>query len=58
MRSSRKDKAAGKADSIGGRVLEFWGRLTGDRSASAKGKAARGRGKFRSGKAQAKRGRR
>jgi len=58
MRSSRQDKAAGKADSLGGRVLEFWGKLTGDRGASAKGKAARGRGKFRSGKAETKRWRR
>jgi uncharacterized protein YjbJ (UPF0337 family) len=44
MRSARKDKAAGTADSIGGRILEAFGKLTGNRSAGAKGKAARGRG--------------
>jgi uncharacterized protein YjbJ (UPF0337 family) len=55
MRNASQDKAAGKADSLGGRVLEMWGKLTGDRSSSAKGKAARGRGKFRSGKGEAKR---
>ena len=54
MRSARQDKAAGTADSIGGRILEMFGKLTGDRGASAKGKAARGRGKMRSGKAKAK----
>jgi len=54
MRSSRQDKAAGKADTIAGRLLEAFGRLTGNRSASAKGKAARGRGAGRSAKGKVK----
>jgi uncharacterized protein YjbJ (UPF0337 family) len=54
MRSSRQDRAAGKADSIGGRLLEAFGKLTGDRKSTAKGKAARGRGRGRSAKAKGK----
>jgi uncharacterized protein YjbJ (UPF0337 family) len=54
MRSARKDKAAGKADTIGGHILEFFGKLTGDRKSQAKGKAARGRGAFRTGKGKVK----
>ena len=56
MRSGRKDKAAGKADSIGGRILEAFAKLTGNHKAGAKGKAARGRGGFRKSKGTAKRG--
>jgi len=56
MRSARRDKAAGKADTIAGRVLEAFSKLTGNRSAGAKGKAARGRGAGRSAKGRAKRG--
>jgi uncharacterized protein YjbJ (UPF0337 family) len=56
MRSGRKDRASGKADTIAGRVLEAFGKLTGNRSAGAKGKAARGRGAGRSVKGRAKRG--
>jgi uncharacterized protein YjbJ (UPF0337 family) len=56
MRSARKDRAAGKVDTIAGRVLEAFGKLTGNRSAGAKGKAARGRGAGRSAKGRAKRG--
>ena len=54
MRSSRKDKAAGKADSLGGRVLEAFSKLTGKRGAGAKGKAARGRGAARTTKGRVK----
>jgi uncharacterized protein YjbJ (UPF0337 family) len=50
MKSSRQDRAAGKADTIGGRILEAIGKLTGNRSTSAKGKAARARGRGRSAK--------
>ena len=56
MRSSGQDRAAGKADSIGGRLLEAWAKLTGDHSAGAKGKAARTRGAGRRAKGKAKRG--
>ena len=56
MRSARRDKAAGKADSIGGRILEAFSKLTGNRSAGAKGKAARGRGAGRRARGSDKRG--
>jgi uncharacterized protein YjbJ (UPF0337 family) len=55
MRSSRKDQAAGTLDKVAGRVLEAFGKLTGNRKSGAKGKAARGRGSARRGKAGAKR---
>lgn len=54
MRSGKNDRARGKADSFGGRVLEFISKLTGNKKTAAKGKAARGRGKYRSVKGQAK----
>jgi uncharacterized protein YjbJ (UPF0337 family) len=56
MRSGRRDKAAGGVDKIAGRVLEAFSKLTGNRSAGAKGKAARGRGAGRGAKGRAKRG--
>jgi uncharacterized protein YjbJ (UPF0337 family) len=56
MRSSRQDRAAGSADTIGGKLLEAWGKLTGNRSAGAKGKAARTRGAGRKVKGRAKAG--
>jgi uncharacterized protein YjbJ (UPF0337 family) len=54
MRSARQDKASGTIDKIAGRVLEAFGKLTGNRSAGAKGKAARGRGAGRRTKGRAK----
>ncbi|WP_037408863.1 CsbD family protein [Candidatus Solirubrobacter pratensis] len=56
MRSSRRDRAAGAVDTLAGRVLEAFGKLTGKRSTAAKGKAARGRGAGRSAKGRVKRG--
>jgi uncharacterized protein YjbJ (UPF0337 family) len=56
MRSSRQDHAAGSADTIAGRLLEAWAKLTGNHSAGAKGKAARTRGAGRRTKGRAKRG--
>jgi uncharacterized protein YjbJ (UPF0337 family) len=53
-RSARKDKASGTIDRVAGRVLEAIGKLTGRRSHQAKGKAARGRGRFRSARGGAK----
>jgi uncharacterized protein YjbJ (UPF0337 family) len=53
MRSARQDRAAGKADSLAGRILEAFAKLTGNRSAGAKGKAARTRGAGRSAKGRA-----
>jgi uncharacterized protein YjbJ (UPF0337 family) len=55
MRSSRQDRAAGGVDKVAGRILEAFGKLTGRRTTTAKGKAARGRGHGRSAKGRAKR---
>jgi uncharacterized protein YjbJ (UPF0337 family) len=55
MRSSRQDTIRGGIDKIAGRVLEAFGKLTGNRSAGAKGKAARARGAGRSVKGRVKR---
>jgi uncharacterized protein YjbJ (UPF0337 family) len=53
-KSARRDKAEGAVDKIAGRALELFSKLTGNRSAGAKGKAARGRGAGRSAKGKAK----
>jgi uncharacterized protein YjbJ (UPF0337 family) len=58
MRSAREDTIRGGIDKISGRVLEAFGKLTGNRSAGAKGKAARGRSAGRSAKGRLKRPRR
>jgi uncharacterized protein YjbJ (UPF0337 family) len=50
MTSPGRDTIRGGIDKIAGRVLEAFGKLTGNRSADAKGKAARGRGDGRSAK--------
>lgn len=55
MRSKRQDKASGTVDKVAGRVLDAFGKLTGNRRTQAKGKAARGRGFGRSTKGRAKR---
>lgn len=54
MKSSKRDKAEGTVDRIAGKVLAFFGRLTGNTSHRAKGNAAKGRGAFRSTKGKAK----
>jgi uncharacterized protein YjbJ (UPF0337 family) len=54
-KSAKRNKTEGKLDKLGGRVLEAWSKLTGKRSAGAKGKAARGRGAARSAKGRVKR---
>ena len=46
-KSARRNKAEGTIDKIAGRALEAFSKLTGNRSAGAKGKAARGRGTAR-----------
>jgi uncharacterized protein YjbJ (UPF0337 family) len=53
-RTARRDKAEGGLDKVAGRVLEAWSKLTGNRSAGAKGKAARSRGATRSARGRAK----
>jgi uncharacterized protein YjbJ (UPF0337 family) len=55
MRSARQDTIRGRIDKIAGRILEAFGRLTGNRSAAGKGKAARARGAGRSAMGRAKR---
>jgi uncharacterized protein YjbJ (UPF0337 family) len=55
MRSSRQDQRAGIIDTIVGRIAEAVGKLTGNRKTTAKGKAARLRGRGRSAKGRAKR---
>jgi uncharacterized protein YjbJ (UPF0337 family) len=54
-KSSKRDKAEGTVDRIAGRVLEMVGKLTGKKSHTAKGRAARTRGSARSAKGRAKR---
>jgi uncharacterized protein YjbJ (UPF0337 family) len=53
-KSARRNKAEGGLDKLAGRVLEAFSKLTGNRSAGAKGKAARGRGATRSARGKAK----
>jgi uncharacterized protein YjbJ (UPF0337 family) len=55
MKSARRDRAEGTMDRIAGRVAEAIGKLTANRTAGAKGKAARGRGGFRRAKGDVKR---
>jgi uncharacterized protein YjbJ (UPF0337 family) len=54
MKSRSRDKTEGTVDKIAGRVMEAFSKLTGNRSAGAKGKAARGRGAARGAKGRAK----
>ena len=54
MKSARRDKTEGTIDRVAGRVLEAWGKLTGNKKSSAKGKAARGRGAGRTAKGRIK----
>ena len=54
-KSGRRNKAEGALDKLAGWVLEMWSKLTGSRSARAKGKAARARGRVRSGTGRVKR---
>jgi uncharacterized protein YjbJ (UPF0337 family) len=55
MRSAREDSIRGRIDKIAARLLEAFGNLTGNRSAGAKGKAARGRGAVRMARGRLKR---
>jgi uncharacterized protein YjbJ (UPF0337 family) len=55
VRSARQDRIRGRIDTIAGRVLEAFAKLTGNRWAGAKGKAARVRGAGRSAKGHLKR---
>ena len=56
MRSRQRDQASGTVDKIAGKVLDAFGKLTGNRKTQAKGKAARGRGSARTTKGRAKGG--
>jgi uncharacterized protein YjbJ (UPF0337 family) len=55
MKSAGEDTIRGRIDKIAGRALEAFGKLTGNRSADAKGKAARARGTGRFAKGRLKR---
>jgi uncharacterized protein YjbJ (UPF0337 family) len=55
FKSSKRDKSEGFIDRVGGRVMELVAAVTGKKSTKAKGKAARGRGQFRTKRGQAKR---
>lgn len=55
MKSGSRDKAEGFVDRVAGRILEAFSKLTGKRSAGAKGKTARARGSGRKAKGSAKR---
>ena len=55
MKSGRRDKTEGFIDKSAGRILEAFSKLTGRRSAGAKGKTARARGSGRTPKGRAKR---
>jgi uncharacterized protein YjbJ (UPF0337 family) len=56
MKSRSRDKTEGFLDKVAGRILEAYAKLTGKRSAGAKGKgkAARARGGWRTTKGRAK----
>ena len=54
MKSRSRDKTEGFIDKVAGRILEVYSKLTGKRSAGAKGKAARARGSWRTTKGRAK----
>ena len=58
MKSARRDRAEGTVDKLAGRVLEAFGKPTDNRSAGAKGRAARHRGAGRSAKGRLKQRRR
>jgi uncharacterized protein YjbJ (UPF0337 family) len=53
-KSAKRNKAEGAVDKVAGRALELFSKVTGNRSAGAKGKAARGRGAGRSAKGGAR----
>jgi uncharacterized protein YjbJ (UPF0337 family) len=55
MKSGRRNTAEGTLDRVAGRVMEAFGKLTGNKQAGAKGKAARGRGAGRSATGRVKR---
>jgi uncharacterized protein YjbJ (UPF0337 family) len=54
-KSATRNKAEGRLDKLSGRVMEAFSKLTGKPSASAKGKAKRGRGGARTTKGRLKR---
>ena len=54
MRSAKNDKARGHADTIVGKAMDAFGRLTGRKRTQATGKGARVRGSSRRLKGRAK----
>jgi uncharacterized protein YjbJ (UPF0337 family) len=53
-KSARRNKSEGALDKVGGRIMEAFSKLTGNRKSGAKGKATRGRGSARSAKGKVK----
>jgi uncharacterized protein YjbJ (UPF0337 family) len=54
-KSARRNKTEGGLDKVGGRIMEAFSKLTGNRKTGAKGKTARARGSARSTKGKVKR---
>jgi uncharacterized protein YjbJ (UPF0337 family) len=54
-KSARRNQSEGTLDRLAGRVMEMIGKLTGRKSSTAKGKAARARGSARGAKGRTKR---
>ena len=54
MKLRSRNKTEGFLDKVAGRILEAYAKLTGKRSAGAKGKAARAGGSWRTTKGRAK----
>ena len=54
FKSAKRDQTEGFIDRMAGKVLDWWGSITGSRSTKAKGKAAKTRGYVRTNKGRAK----
>jgi uncharacterized protein YjbJ (UPF0337 family) len=55
FKSAQRDQSEGFIDRMAGKVLDWWGSITGSRSTKAKGKAAKARGQFRTTRGKTKR---
>ena len=55
FKSAKRDQTEGFIDRMAGKVLDWWGSITGSRSTKAKGKAAKGRGHLRTTRGKTKR---
>jgi uncharacterized protein YjbJ (UPF0337 family) len=55
FKSAKRDKSEGFIDRMAGKVLDWWGSITGSKSTKAKGKAAKTRGRARTTRGKTKR---